>query len=661
MVKLQNRIIKQVGLRVLFGLLLWCFYTLATARVPHLLPKPQLLSEKASEKAFLMGRKVVLDDPSGCWLLRRVLEENGCELVEKSRCRVEVRLVGAIPEAHDYRLHGYENEAYRLNVSENEIRIEAATPMGVIRAAQTLQQLAEGYQNGAAVEAVAITDWPAFKLRGFMHDCGRSFIPIDDLKRHIRLLSRFKINTFHWHLTENQAWRFEVKSYPQLTAASSMTRHAGQFYTQEQCRELEAYARQYGVTVIPEIDMPGHSAAFERAMGHAMQTAQGLRELKTILAELVGAFPMAPYVHLGADEVKITMPEFLPTMMAWTRSLGRRVVVWNPSGGDARQADLVQVWHRTGQLVRGRPNIDCRLNYLNHFDTFSDIAANYLRPIFNSSQGSEEMAGTIACTWNDHVLPSVADIVRQNGFYAGVISSTSRAWEGSPENSLLTPPSSLHPPHSSLLTPHSSLLEIRLLDTWEQKFLFHKTHSLRDEPIPYVRQSHLRWKVDFKGKTHEAWGATVYLNHTWRQHVEGLLPLAQKGDTAYVSTRVFSPEEQKVGALIEFQNYSRSDADTVPEYGRWDFRGSRVWLNDVEIIAPLWRNHGKKVPLETPLADENLTARPPLVLHLNKGWNTVRMVLPYAETPKIRLNKWMFSFIFTTPDGSRALDLDYRP
>ena len=281
--------INKVWRRVLLGLLLSASYILANARVPHLLPRPQQLVENVGEKMFLLGRKVALSDPTNCRLLRDVFEENDCEIVEKSKGRVEVRLVDAISGAFDYRLDGYENEAYRLTVTEHLILIEAMTPTGVIRAAQTLQQLAEGYKARSAIEAVTITDWPAFKLRGFMHDCGRSFIPIDDLKRHIRLLSRFKINTFHWHLTENQAWRFEVKSYPQLTAVASMTRHAGQFYTQDECRELEAYARQFGVVVIPEIDIPGHNAAFRRAMGHDMQTRQGLNVLKSVLAEVVEA------------------------------------------------------------------------------------------------------------------------------------------------------------------------------------------------------------------------------------------------------------------------------------------------------------------------------------------------------------------------------------
>ena len=223
------------------------------ARIPHLLPRPQIVveapplslnerkekggrkkeegerrkekggrrEERGAEK-FLLGRRVSLEDPTDCWLLRHVLEENGCEVrgrrkekggrreergEKREGGRIVVRMVERIDGSYDYQLVGYENEAYKLDVSEDLITIESVTPTGVIRAAQTLQQLAEGYVGRSAIEAVSITDWPAFKLRGFMHDKGRSFIPIDDLKRQIRLLSRFKINTFHWHLTENQAWR----------------------------------------------------------------------------------------------------------------------------------------------------------------------------------------------------------------------------------------------------------------------------------------------------------------------------------------------------------------------------------------------------------------------------------------------------------------------
>ena len=242
--------------------------------------------------------------------MQKFFTDNGCT-VATGGAQVTVTLVDNIDGAYDYTLAGYENEAYAIEITTDAINIKAVTRTGVIRAAQTLAQLAEGYEGTAALETLTMTDWPAFKLRGYMHDVGRSFIEIETLKKHVDLLSRFKVNTFHWHMTENQAWRFEVTAYPQLTSSASMTRYAGKYYTQEQCKELQDYAKERGVIVIPEIDMPGHSEAFVRAMGYDMQTDNGVAALKTILEEVVAVFPDAPYIHIGADEKDITYNNFL--------------------------------------------------------------------------------------------------------------------------------------------------------------------------------------------------------------------------------------------------------------------------------------------------------------------------------------------------------------
>ena len=187
-------------------------YTLQ-AGVEHLLPKVQMIEDTGKEP-FVLGRPVKVVYSGGaaqCPLLEEILVDNGCALAQKG-ATVKIRLVKSIKGAYDYELYGYENEAYTLKVSADKILIEAVTNTGVIRAAQTLVQLAEGCEKGyEAIPAVKITDWPAFKLRGYMHDTGRSYIPVDELIKQIELLSRFKVNTFHWHLTENQAWRFEVK------------------------------------------------------------------------------------------------------------------------------------------------------------------------------------------------------------------------------------------------------------------------------------------------------------------------------------------------------------------------------------------------------------------------------------------------------------------
>ena len=127
---------------------------------------------------------------------------------------------------------------------------------------------------------------------------------------------------FRWHLTDYTGWRFEVKAYPNLTAAAFNIRQPGKFYTQAQCRELAAYARERGVTVIPEIDMPGHSHVFEKAMGFDMQTDQGVEALKRIVDEAAEVFDGVPYLHIGGDEDLNTNTNILKNMTDRVRSNG---------------------------------------------------------------------------------------------------------------------------------------------------------------------------------------------------------------------------------------------------------------------------------------------------------------------------------------------------
>ena len=197
----------------------------AMAKVNHLLPKPQ--SVTVTEGSFALNRAVKISDSFECVHLRNVLKEIGCTTSDDAAATVTVTKVNAIDGAHDYELYGYDNEAYTLTITADAIDIEAVTATGVIRAAQTIAQLAEGWDGTAALQQVSIKDWPAFKLRGYMHDVGRSFVSVETLKKHIDLLSRFKVNTFHWHMTENQAWRFQVNAYPKLTQSEYMTRFPG--------------------------------------------------------------------------------------------------------------------------------------------------------------------------------------------------------------------------------------------------------------------------------------------------------------------------------------------------------------------------------------------------------------------------------------------------
>lgn len=563
-----------------------------------------------------------------------------------------IEMVDSIEGAYDYPLDGFENEAYRLDISKRRIYIRAVTPTGVIRARQTLAQLTDAYGRPPVV---SITDWPAFKLRGLMHDAGRSFISIDELRHEIDLLSRFKLNVLHWHLTDNQGFRFESKRFPQLNADSSFTRFPGLYYTQEECRNLEAYAHERGVLIIPEIDMPGHSKAFERAMGFNMSSEPGRKVLKVLLDELCTAFPLAPYIHIGADEAGTTTA-FVNEMTAYLHQRGRHTVVWNPISGvnlsreNLPHVDMTSMWSTRGRKVAGMANIDLRYNYINHFDVFADLVGLYKSQVYYQSQGDAEVAGAMTAVWNDRKLPSERDIILQNNLWANALATVERCWKGGGTRYI---------EQGGTMLPNEGPEYDEFCD-FERRLLWHKAHSLRHEPIPYVKQTNVRWRVGEQEVL--ATGAAIYLRHTWGSTVPSLLPDTQPGTTISAYTYIYSPFDQTAGALIEFQNYGRSENDLAPDLGQWDRKGSRIWFNDKELLPPKWLNSGRYINSETDLLNENLSVRPPLPVQLQKGWNKVLLHLPYQPAPGVRLNKWMFTFVLTDLDGRNALpDIIYSP
>lgn len=668
-----------------------CCATQVEAKVSDLLPRPQIVETSQGVTPFLLQRNVQVTDPTNNATLQRFLAEKGCTNAQNAAAKIVVEIVSSIPNSYDYTLNGFDNEAYNLTITPNEVHIKAITPTGVTRAAQTLTQLAEGYAEGEtpALEALTMTDWPAFKLRGWMQDVGRSFLSFEELKKEVDLLSRFKVNVFHWHLTEKLAWRFEVKQYPQLTANANMTRYPGQYYTQAQCKELEAYAAERGVTVIPEIDMPGHSDVFTKAMGFGMQTEQGIAALKNILNEVVEAFPLAPYIHIGGDEVTLN-DGFLEGMTQYVReTLGRKVVTWNPLKNKAvasDKADMTQMWSSSGKKIAGLPNIDCRYNYTNHFDVYADLVGIYKSNIYYQQRGDAEVVGTISAAWNDTKVKTEADIIKQNNQYANILASAERAWIGGGKQYIEVGGTKL---------PNKGE-EFDEFADFERRFLFHKAHSLKNEPIPYVKQTNVHWRItdSFPNggdatkvfppeqntddvlpesfiydkklyNTSFATGASIYLRHIWHPVVPSFFSAPANNQTAYAWTYIYSPKEQQVGAQIEFYTYSRSGNDYAPKAGQWDRRGSRIWLNGNEIPAPQWEQTDVAITQDhatNGLTNENFTAREPVSLTLKQGWNKVFLKLPHANKGGTNRDKWQFTFVITDTEGRNAVDgLIYSP
>jgi len=224
-------------------------------------------------------------------------------------------------------------EGYRLHVRSGGIEIQASDHQGACWGLQTLLQLI----RERTIPALDIEDSPRFAWRGGHLDVCRHFMPLDFVKRFIDLLAMHKFNTFHWHLTEDQGWRIEIKRYPKLTEIGAWrdetvvgharepqgfdgTAHGG-YYTQDEAREIVAYAHRRGITVVPEIEMPGHAQAAVASypeLGQAPEpvkvwTTFGVTEhvynvsdntlafLRNVLDEVMDIFP-GPYIHIGGDE-----------------------------------------------------------------------------------------------------------------------------------------------------------------------------------------------------------------------------------------------------------------------------------------------------------------------------------------------------------------------
>jgi hexosaminidase len=229
-----------------------------------------------------------------------------------------------------------DDERYELTVSPRQVRVTAASARGVFWGVQTLRQLLPPEfedPRGArppswTIPAVEIRDAPKFAWRGSLLDVGRHFFPVEFVERYIDLLSRYKMNVLHWHLTEDQGWRIEIAKYPRLTEVGAWRTEAdgsryGGYYTQDEIRRVVEYARLRNVTVVPEIEMPGHSQAAIAAYPELgctgdsvpVATQWGVMKeiycagnprtftfLEDVLDEVMALFP-SEYIHIGGDEV----------------------------------------------------------------------------------------------------------------------------------------------------------------------------------------------------------------------------------------------------------------------------------------------------------------------------------------------------------------------
>lgn len=320
----------------------------AQAALP-LLPLPQSIERTTGSFTVPQGAAIVAADAGGAeaaaLLIAHVKVQRGLTLVPGN--------TGAIRFVRDAAITG--DEAYRLTVTPQGIIIAASGNRGFVHGAMTLAQLLSpdaAFGKPVLVPGLSITDAPRFAWRGLMIDPARHFLPMPALRAIVDQMASVKLNTLHLHLTDDQGWRVEIKKYPKLTeiggwrlppwtGGAQPTQKVGGFYTQAELKQLVSYAGARGITIVPEVDLPGHAQALVAAypelgiLGDRPAVSnnwgimpylfnpgpKGIAFVKDVLDELMAIFP-GTYIHLGGDEAVKDQWQRSPQVQAQMNALG---------------------------------------------------------------------------------------------------------------------------------------------------------------------------------------------------------------------------------------------------------------------------------------------------------------------------------------------------
>lgn len=411
----------------------------------QIIPKPQKMDVQDGTFQLTEDTLFVIDAESaeiGAGLLNQLCTATGYQFLvaafppEEGDSYVEMDM--------DERLSGLGEEGYLLEVTPHHVRMRAARPAGMFYATRTFLQLLpadilrEAVVTGVHwdIPCVEIEDQPRFGWRGMMLDCCRHFMPKEFVKKFIDLLAFYKFNRFHWHLTEDQGWRIEIRRYPKLTEVGAFRTETiigktwqdaepkfdgiphGGYYTQKDIREIVAYAAARQITVIPEIEMPGHSQAAIAAypeLGNTDEVLPVFRQwgvnpnvfnaeestilfLQNVLTEVLELFP-SEFIHVGGDECpKVQWREsaamqqrikelgladedelqswFIRQMDRFLNQQGRRLIGWDEilEGGLAPNATVMSWRGEEGGIAAAKAGHDVVMApnqyvYFDHFQT----------------------------------------------------------------------------------------------------------------------------------------------------------------------------------------------------------------------------------------------------------------------------------------------------
>lgn len=400
-----------------------------------IVPKPVQLTTLEGSLDIKDGYNVVIESTSKVselldGLLIEVLKSKGIE--RGSNNKHKLRLVLKPSETDSISLEGY-----KLSISEKGISIEAESEAGLFYGIQTFIQLVP--LSGTKIPYVEITDYPRFAYRGLHLDVSRHMFPVEFIKKYIDLLAKHKFNRFHWHLTDDQGWRIEIKKYPKLQQIGAYRNgtvigHAGNsntydtiryggYYTQQEVKEVIAHAKSRYVTIIPEIEMPGHASAAIAAYpelgcrGDQIQTERSFgvfdpifcagkestfKFLENVLTEVTDLFP-GTYIHIGGDEAPKTrwkicphcqkrikdnklkdehelQSYFINRMEKFVNSKGKQIIGWDEilEGGLAPNATVMSWRGEEGGIAAAKQKHDVIMTPVGwcYFDYYQDTTSN---------------------------------------------------------------------------------------------------------------------------------------------------------------------------------------------------------------------------------------------------------------------------------------------
>lgn len=601
-------------------------------------------------------------------------------------------------------------EAYTLEVTNKKIIISASDYSGFFNGLQTLRQLIKKKKNKYEIPLCIISDKPAFKIRGVMLDVGRNFVSIDFIKNLVRRLSHYKINLLHLHLTDNPGWRVEIKKHKELTDSNTFwkTRQPGKYYTQDELKNLCIYCDSLGIRVMPEIDMPGHSAAFAKAINADMQSERGISVLKEALDEIIPLFN-DPWFHVGSDEVHFKRPNFMPEMIDYVRNKKKEVVVWYP--GFSFDSNTIRMcWgenESAESLNKSARYIDTNGFYMDWMDSQTGVLQTFFQQPCEVPIGNDKALGSIMCVWTDGALSSEQRLLEQYPFYPCILTFSERIWRGSQEK------------RKDLMAqlPQKGTNAWNAFSEFEKRLTYHRDHYFKNIPFAYVQQSTMLWSLigpfDHHGQNNmsfepeqvikkeyriedsvlkwnpaPAYGGAIqirslyamfnaHLNKHRLNHWPTLMSpsVGKKGGTCYGLMYVKSPKQQDVYLMFGLNGmWGHSGgyrSGRAPEQGSWDFEGGDVWLNNERVEPPHWPFESLpwegwgKGRIEKPLTEEGYFYRAPVKIKLKKGINKILVrTVSGAWKGDSGDRKWQFCCMPVLWDGMHYKEvngLEYLP